>query len=678
MKDFFKILAVVSLAIASVVASPLNVSPVQENIFARADTVGNKCDKLDDYSPKDSLDVFPVYDAERSEMMRYRFHIGVNLGSWFVAEKWMVPSLFDCVLDGEKGDLAIARGYGTSHDGIKSARARLEKHWDTWITKDDFAHLKQVGVNAVRIPIGYWNLPDAKYLKDTPFENYTEVYKNSWKYVRRAIKYANDNDIGVLLDLHGAYGSQNGQEKSGFNKFDVNFYKGDNRNRTTKALSWIVRDLQDMPNMIGLELLNEAKNSSPEDRKLLMSWYKNALDTIRQIGDTTVDFPLYISDSFSPQQAADIVDSRKDFVAQDTHRYFAFTNKHQSVSEIIDNVKTSTKKTMKDISDKVQDRYIVGEWSCALDPASLSSDKSKDEQLSDFCNAEISTYRNVTAGMFFWSYRFQHCDSNIGWCFRAARGDFFNKYNAWGFYNNETSKVVDRVNQENLDLKHQLALKALFPNPRDLGYAEGFTWAKKLAKKLPVSRLGFKEEYVARRTQKNKDKLHSDSDREDFHDGYLEGVAYIECIVLSYKNEKSESICKKQSSNSTRSISTSNSNSSSSKTSSSSSSKTSSSSSSKTSSSSSSKTSSSSSSSSSKTSSSSSSSSSKPTSTSTSSSSSSLTSPSQSSTVVTSSVSGKTVTATASGTTGGQMCGNDDTYGFGICISGSGNGNNIN
>ncbi|WFD28968.1 hypothetical protein MNAN1_003986 [Malassezia nana] len=668
MKSFLKISALVALALATASASPVgqDMSPVQQaDLFTRADkdTVGNGCEKLDDYSPKDSLDVFPFFDDERAELMRYRFHIGVNLGSWFVAEKWMSPSLFKCARKGEKGELAIPRGYGTSSDGIKSARARLEKHWDTWITKDDFAEMKKAGVNAVRIPIGYWNLPEAKFLKDTPFENYTEVYKNSWKYVRRAIKYANDNDIGVMLDLHGAYGSQNGEEKSGFNKFNVDFYEGDNRNRTTEALSWIVRDLQTMSNMIGIELLNEAKNNGKKDVKLLLTWYKNALDTIRAIGGTTTDFPLIISDSFSPNQAADLIHDRSDFTVSDTHRYFAFTNDDQSAKEITNNVETSVKKSMREIADKVGDRYIIGEWSCALDPSSTSSDSSKKmQELSDFCTAQISTYRNVTAGMFFWSYRFENCDDNMGWCFKAARGDFFDKYNAWGFNNNNTDKVVERVKEENLDLKHKIALHALFPNPNDLGYAQGFQWAKKLAVKLPVSRLGFKEEYVDRRIKKNEDKLWKKEDKEKFREGFLEGVSYIECIALSFKNDKSKSICKKQASSSNKTVASS-STSSSSKSSSSSSS-------------SSSKSSSTSSSSSGKSSSSSSSSSSEPTSSS--SSSSSKSSASKRSTVVTTTVSGKTVTATATGTAGGQMCGNDNIFGIGICISGSGNGNNIN
>jgi aryl-phospho-beta-D-glucosidase BglC (GH1 family) len=40
--------------------------------------------------------------------------------------------------------------------GKEKARALLEKHWDTWVTKDDLTTLKNAGITHLRIPIGYW------------------------------------------------------------------------------------------------------------------------------------------------------------------------------------------------------------------------------------------------------------------------------------------------------------------------------------------------------------------------------------------------------------------------------------------------------------------------------------------------------------------------------------------
>lgn len=37
---------------------------------------------------------------------------------------------------------------------MQNARQILERHWDTFITEDDFRWLSEIGINTVRIPIG--------------------------------------------------------------------------------------------------------------------------------------------------------------------------------------------------------------------------------------------------------------------------------------------------------------------------------------------------------------------------------------------------------------------------------------------------------------------------------------------------------------------------------------------
>ena len=59
------------------------------------------------------------------------------------------------------------------------------------------------GIDIVRIPIGYWLLrPDGAYLEGI-------------KYLDWAFAMAKKYNILVLIDLHGAPGSQNGNDHSG-------------------------------------------------------------------------------------------------------------------------------------------------------------------------------------------------------------------------------------------------------------------------------------------------------------------------------------------------------------------------------------------------------------------------------------------------------------------------------
>ena len=123
----------------------------------------------------------------------------------FVHEQWMTPSLFTCASGQKISEIDIASGWGNT----TSARALLERHWDTFINETDFERLAAIGINTVRLPIGYWNLP-SQYSKNTPFESVSDVYQNSWQHVLKAINMAANVSIGVLVDLHGAPGSQNG------------------------------------------------------------------------------------------------------------------------------------------------------------------------------------------------------------------------------------------------------------------------------------------------------------------------------------------------------------------------------------------------------------------------------------------------------------------------------------
>ena len=40
--------------------------------------------------------------------------------------------------------------------GKAECRARLEAHWDTWVTEDAIADLAAAGITHVRVPVGHW------------------------------------------------------------------------------------------------------------------------------------------------------------------------------------------------------------------------------------------------------------------------------------------------------------------------------------------------------------------------------------------------------------------------------------------------------------------------------------------------------------------------------------------
>ena len=70
---------------------------------------------------------------------------GVNLGSWLVLEKWMVPDVYRNTQAPDEYTLCLELG--------DKAKARLTQHRETFITAEDFSWIKKCGLNAVRLPV---------------------------------------------------------------------------------------------------------------------------------------------------------------------------------------------------------------------------------------------------------------------------------------------------------------------------------------------------------------------------------------------------------------------------------------------------------------------------------------------------------------------------------------------
>ncbi|KAL1749229.1 glycoside hydrolase superfamily [Schizophyllum fasciatum] len=362
--------------------------------------------------PSLPVQAFPPFDPVKASVFRYRQQQSVNLGSWFVHEQWMTPSLFTCANGSQSSELDIASGWGS----IESAKALLEHHWDTFISAADFEYLASIGINTVRLPIGYWSLGPT-FTAGTPFQDVSDVYANSWPRIVRAINMAGEAGIGVLVDMHGAYGSQNGQPHSGVSDGKTQLF-GDEGNmaRTVDALAFLVQQLKDVTNVVGVQILNE-----PQNVPGLPAFYDRAIETLRQISPT---FPLYIHDGFDLELFSDYIAKRTDFVVQDNHSYFVFSPQDaaEPASQHTNDVQTGVAERFARASNQERRNLIIGEWSCALTPDSLSPEQDQEAARKDFCSHQADVYTNSTAGWAFWAFRTEDCDSDPGWCFTAAVG----------------------------------------------------------------------------------------------------------------------------------------------------------------------------------------------------------------------------------------------------------------
>ncbi|KII88646.1 glycoside hydrolase family 5 protein [Plicaturopsis crispa FD-325 SS-3] len=361
-------------------------------------------------------ETFPPFDEASANIYRYRQQQSVNLGSWFVHENWMTPSLFKCAAGKKLSELDIASGWGST----TNAKAVLERHWDTFVNQSDFEYLASIGINTVRLPIGYWNL-GPYYCHDTPYAAVADVYESAWSRVVRAINMAGEAGLGVLVDLHGAVGSQNGQPHSGISDGTMNLFSSeDNVNKTISALAFLMQQLGSVTNVVGIQILNEPQNV-PE----LPGFYTQAIAAMRSASPEAASFPLYIHDGFDLQLFSDYVANHTDFIVQDNHSYFVYTASDvaESGDQHSGDVHGSVASALQKASDNEHRNIVVDEWSCALAPQSLSKEADPNASRKDFCTGQMEVYTNTTAGWGFWSYNKEDCVNDPGWCFKAAVGN---------------------------------------------------------------------------------------------------------------------------------------------------------------------------------------------------------------------------------------------------------------
>ncbi|KAH9887994.1 glycoside hydrolase [Cubamyces lactineus] len=356
---------------------------------------------------------------------RYRKQRGVNLGSWFVLERWIAESPFHDAAAPAQSDLDVARG---AH-----AREILERHWDTWLTEADWKWLADAGINTVRVPIGYYHVcgADPSVLEGTDFADLGAVFTGAWARITNALTIAHRYGIGVLIDLHAAPGKQNADAHSGTSAEPAFFSKPRNMAHTIRVLSSLVSNLtafvksRDPPlsNLVGIELLNEPQ-PGPHD-EALKKWYLDAFRTIRAIDP---DLPLYIGDAWRTDDYAGFIKSANvPFVVLDHHLYRCFTSEDISTSaaEHARRLRDGHEGTSQmfarvgEALEGVGGAMVVGEWSAALNPGSLHGAGDEMQAKRAYVEAQLQLYERCCAGWFFWTYK-KETRGDTGWSFRDA------------------------------------------------------------------------------------------------------------------------------------------------------------------------------------------------------------------------------------------------------------------
>ncbi|MEK3865880.1 cellulase family glycosylhydrolase [Paenibacillus sp. FSL H7-0716] len=189
---------------------------------------------------------------------------GTNAGGWLVQEDWMNPT--------------NAPDQKTMMDTLKSrfgaaVRDQLVAIYeDNYWTTQDFDNLAGMGMNVVRLPFTYMNLTDDN----------GNLKVDAWKRLDWFVSNCSQRGIYVILDMHGAFGSQNGMDHSGeINDGNQLYGSPSNREKTLALWEKIAEHFNGNPAVAGYDILNEPGIKAAATTSLQWDFYNEIYKRIR-------------------------------------------------------------------------------------------------------------------------------------------------------------------------------------------------------------------------------------------------------------------------------------------------------------------------------------------------------------------------------------------------------------
>jgi len=176
---------------------------------------------------------------------------GINAGGVGALEGWMQSAFVNNTQMTTRSvtDLLMERF------GEEKTLAFWEEYRKNWWNEADFKNCKDMGINVIRLPITYMQVdPASNRGLDYAGKEY------DFSMVEDFVTRAAEQGIYTIIDLHGAYGSQNGLDHSGeiveLSKFD--FYRNNRKMQLTVDL-WraMANHFKGNPAVAGYDVLNE-------------------------------------------------------------------------------------------------------------------------------------------------------------------------------------------------------------------------------------------------------------------------------------------------------------------------------------------------------------------------------------------------------------------------------------
>eukprot|EP00261_Vitis_vinifera_P017640 XP_010647401.1 PREDICTED: glucan 1,3-beta-glucosidase A [Vitis vinifera] len=307
------------------------------------------------------------------------------------------PSVFHMkIVRTLQGEYQITNGYGPDR-----APQVMQDHWNAYITNEDFRFLSSNGLNAVRIPVGWWIASDPTPPK--PFVG------GSLKALDNAFTWAQNNGMKIIVDLHAVQGSQNGNDHSG-TRDGFQEWGDSNIQDTVAVIDFLAARYANNPSLAAIELMNEplAPGVTLNDLK---KYYKAGYDAVRKY---TSNAYVILSNRLGPADSKELLDFARSLnrVVIDVHYYSLFSDmfNNMNVQQNIDFIYNQRASDLSAVTTSNGPLSFVGEWT-----AEWAKSGAPKEDYQRFAKAQIDVYGRATFGWAYWAYRCAQNHWSLEW-----------------------------------------------------------------------------------------------------------------------------------------------------------------------------------------------------------------------------------------------------------------------
>jgi aryl-phospho-beta-D-glucosidase BglC (GH1 family) len=177
---------------------------------------------------------------------------GLNVGGWFIMEKWMCP------LDssGSLPDTYSAITNLDSRFGVATEQSLINAYQTNWITTTDLDNITNAGYNCVRMPVWWGNFYSITNTTSSGWR--TDAFTVlDWLVTNCALR-----GIYVVIDMHGVVGGQGTSDDTGWQ--NQNQYWTNSTDQSQTAYMWrqIATHFNGNSAVAGYDLINEPDGTS--------------------------------------------------------------------------------------------------------------------------------------------------------------------------------------------------------------------------------------------------------------------------------------------------------------------------------------------------------------------------------------------------------------------------------